>query len=272
LGVGTRAGYFDTSGITRDIVQNHALQMLSLLTIEPPISLLDADAIRDEKVKVLKSIVRPNHWSVPSSVVRGRYSSGLIKGEQVPGYLEEPGISPTSMTETFVAMELHIDNWRWSGVPMFLRVGKRLPKRTTEIAVNFKRQPATLLKGCRPSDPNVLVFQVQPEEGIHLTVNTKMPGPRYPMRPVTMDFTNEASFGVQSPDAYERLLVDAMRGDPTLFARGDEIEQAWSIIDPILTAWSGPEAPPLFEYPSGSWGPDEAHQLLARHRATWRKL
>jgi glucose-6-phosphate 1-dehydrogenase len=274
IGVGSRADYFDQNGILRDIVQNHVLQMLSLLCIEPPLSLSDADSIRDEKVKVLKMVKRLKVDEVPELTVRGRYSAGFINGEPVPAYLEEAGIAPQSRTETYVALKLGIDNWRWAGVPIYIRAGKRLPKRITEISVMFKRPPGALFHGRQVTSltQNVLSIQVQPHEGISLSVNSKPPGPRIRVRTVNMDFTYDDSFGIPSPDAYERLLLDAMKGDATLFTRDDEIKVAWDLLTPVLESWSSSHGAPLYEYNSGSWGPDAADALLAPAGHQWRSL
>jgi glucose-6-phosphate 1-dehydrogenase len=274
IGVGSRADYFDQNGILRDIVQNHVLQMLSLLCIEPPLSLSDADSIRDEKVKVLKMIKRLKVEEVASQTVRARYAPGFIKGQPVNGYIEESGIDPSSRTETYIALKLGIDNWRWSGVPIFIRAGKRLPKRITEISVMFKRPPSALFQGRQVSSltQNVLSIQVQPREGISLSINSKPPGPRIRLRTVNMDFTYDDSFGIPSPDAYERLLLDAMKGDATLFTRDDEIEAAWDLLSPILESWQNPSEVPLYEYPAGSWGPEDADNLLAPSGHSWRSL
>lgn len=274
IGVGNRGDYFDHHGILRDIVQNHALQMLSLLCIEPPISLSDADSIRNEKVKVLRLVKKLSMHEVPEATVRARYEGGTVRGVEVPGYLQEKGVGAHSSTETFIAWRLFIDNWRWAGVPIFIRAGKRLPKRITEIAVFFKEPPQALFRGrqIEALTPNVLSIQVQPHEGICLSVNSKPPGPRMRVRPVEMDFTYRHSFGVGSPDAYERLLLDAMKGDATLFTRDDEIESAWELLSPILESWSGNSPPPLYSYEAGSWGPEAAEALMATYGARWRRL
>lgn len=279
IGVGSRAGYFDQSGILRDIIQNHLLQILALLCIEPPISLSDADGIRDEKVKVLKAIRRMSIDEVSQHTVRAQYRAGFVGGQSVPGYLEEKGIAAGSVTETFAAMKLEIDNWRWAGVPIYIRAGKRLPKRITEILVAFKRAPDAMFRGRQVGEleQNALAIQVQPNEGISLKISSKAPGPRMRVRPVVMDFTYGNSFGVASPDAYERLLLDAMKGDASLFTRDDEIEEAWDLLSPILQLWaqkpgSAPGVPPVHTYEAGSWGPPEAAALLRERRHTWRRL
>ena len=274
IGVGSRADYFDKNGILRDIVQNHVLQMLALLCIEPPLSLSDADSIRDEKVKVLRMVKRLTPDEVLHQTVCARYSPGFIKGQPVKGYSEEEGVGSASRTETYIALKLGIDNWRWSGVPIYIRAGKRLPKRITEISVMFKRPPNALFHGRQVSSltQNVLSIQVQPQEGISLSINSKPPGPRIRLRTVNMDFTYDDSFGIPSPDAYERLLLDAMKGDATLFTRDDEIEAAWDLLAPILDSWKNNAKVPLHEYSAGSWGPEDAAQLLAPSGHSWRNL
>lgn len=274
LGVGSRAGYFDQSGILRDIVQNHLLQMLALLCIEPPISLNNPESIRDEKVKVLKSLRRFTPEQVATKTVRAQYTGGFVNGAQVPGYLEENGVANGSKTETFAAMTLEIDNWRWAGVPIYIRSGKRLPRRITELTIHFKNVPHSLFRGKNSIaiEQNVLSIQVQPQEGIQLRINSKPPGPRVDVRPVDMDFRYNQSFGIPSPEAYERLLLDAMKGDPTLFTRDDEIEEAWDFLEPVFSSWSSTDAPPLYTYEAGTWGPSSAAALLRIGGHRWRRL
>jgi glucose-6-phosphate 1-dehydrogenase len=274
IGVATRGGYFDSTGILRDVVQNHLLQILSLLCIEPPISLSDPNSIRDEKVKVLRSIKRFREEDVFTNAVRGQYVRGYIDGDEVPGYLEESGIAPGSMTETFVSLKLEIDNWRWYGVPIYVRAGKRLPKRISEITIFFKRAPDSLFQGQELAEleQNVLTIQVQPNEGISLRISAKPPGPRLRVRPVVMDFAYGDFFAGASPEAYERLLLDAMKGDSTLFIRDDEIEHSWDLLEPILKSWASDSPPPLDEYESGTWGPSSAARLLAGAGHKWRRL
>jgi len=276
IGVGSRAGYFDTSGILRDIVQNHVLQLLCLVALEPPVA-FEADAVRDEKVKVLRSVRRLTENEVSARVVRARYQSGSIAGELVTGYLGEKDVHKDSMTETYVALELAIDNWRWAGVPFFIRAGKRLPKRVTEISVHFRNVPHLLFRGegADQLKPNVLSFQIQPDEGITLKMSSKPPGPRVRVQSVNMDFSYGASFGVEAPEAYERLLLDCMRGDPTLFTRNDEIEEAWDLLAPILSVWGGSQGrvPPVYGYEAGTWGPTAADELMqSRTGLSWRRL
>jgi len=271
LGVEGRAGYYDKSGALRDMVQNHLLQLLCLTAMEPPAG-LDADAIRDEKVKVLRSLRPLEGGEVSKNVIRGQYGAGAIDGKRVAAYRDEANVDPESMTETFVALQINVDNWRWAGVPFFVRVGKRLPKGGTEIAVHFKSVPPVLFKATGEAvDDNVLVIRIQPDEGVSLKMSAKMPGSSLRIEPVKMDFHYGTSFGKATPEAYERLLLDAMSGDPTLFARRDEVEEAWKFVDSIRETWkSNPED--LAFYSSGSWGPAEADELTKRHGTTWRRL
>ncbi len=275
LGVEGRAGYYETSGALRDMVQNHLIQLLTLVCMEPPTD-LGADSVRDEKVRVLRSL-RPygDRDDVALNVVRGQYAAGAINGQPVPAYREEPNVKPDSMTETFVAMRVFIDNWRWSMVPIYIRVGKRLPKSGAEIAVQFKDAPCVLFnKQNTSSNPNVLVIRIQPDEGVSLRIQSKLPGGSLRIEPVKMDFQYGASFGKASPEAYERLLHDAMTGDATLFARRDEVEQAWQFVDAIEHAWhdGNGQKPPLSEYAAGSWGPKEADELVERDKRRWRRF
>src|SRR5436190_20760580 len=271
LGVETRAGYYERAGALRDMVQNHLLQLLCLIAMEPPID-LSADSIRDEKVKVVRSLRRFAQSEIAANVVRGQYAQGAIDGKLVAGYRKEPKVKSDSQTETFVALRLYIDDWRWADVPIYMRVGKRLPKSATEISIHFKKAPAVLFNK-NLSDQNVLVIRIQPDEGISLRIHAKVPGTSFRVEPVKMDFHYGTSFGKASPEAYERLLLDAMSGDATLFARRDEVEEAWAFIDVIESAWSAKkDAPGLFPYPAGSWGPDEADDLLAPDGRAWRRL
>ena len=273
---GGRGGYYDTAGAMRDMVQNHLLQLLSLIAMEPPAD-LSADGVRDEKVKVLKSL-RPitGVKNVSEHVVRAQYTAGVSNGKKVVGYRREDRVNPGSMTESFVALRLLIDNWRWEGVPFYMRMGKRLPKKATEISIHFKDAPKVLfnaLPGSESVPGNVLVIRIQPNEGISLGMRSKLPGPAARLQPVKMDFQYQTSFGKSSPEAYERLLLDAMAGDATLFARDDEVEQAWSFVDEIEQAWHmAPTPPKMEEYPAGSWGPKEADDLLKRDGRRWRRL
>ena len=273
LGVENRAGYYETAGALRDMVQNHLLQLLCLVGMEAPTD-LSANSIRDEKVKVVRSLRRFEEDEVGSRVVRAQYTAGAIAGKPVVAYREEQGVDPKSQTETYVALRLLVDNWRWSDVPIYVRVGKRLPKSGTEISVHFKKAPQVLFnRGSQVIEQNVLVIRIQPDEGISLRMQAKVPGTSFRTEPVKMDFHYGTSFGKASPEAYERLLLDAMAGDATLFARRDEVEQAWAFIDTIEEAWAAKEdAPKLCTYPAGSWGPEEADKLLARDGRSWRRL
>jgi glucose-6-phosphate 1-dehydrogenase len=255
------------------MVQNHLLQLLCLVAMEPPTD-LGANSIRDEKVKVVRAIRRYQPDEIARDVVRGQYGEGAIAGEPVPAYRAEKNVDPKSQTETYVALKLHVDSWRWADVPIYIRVGKRLAKSATEISVHFKRAPHVLFnRESEAHDQNVLVIRIQPDEGISLRMEAKVPGSSFRIEAVKMDFHYGTSFGKASPEAYERLLLDAMSGDATLFARRDEVEQAWAFIDTIEEAWAKKEnAPPLASYPSGSWGPAEADELLARDGRAWRRL
>ncbi len=271
LGVEGRAGYYEGAGALRDMVQNHLLQLLCLVAMEAPTD-LSADSIRDEKVKVVRSLRHFAQSDVGANVVRGQYSEGAINGKTVPAYRAEEKVDPKSMTDTFVALRLHIDNWRWWDVPVYMRVGKRLPKSGTEISVHFKKAPGVLFNK-ELTDQNVLVIRIQPDEGMSLRMHAKVPGTSFRVEPVKMDFHYGTSFGKASPEAYERLLLDAMSGDATLFARRDEVEEAWAFVDAIENAWHAKkDAPNLYFYPAGSWGPDEADELLAREGRAWRRL
>jgi len=273
LGVEGRGNFFEETGITRDIVQNHALQLFSLFAMEPP-SAFDSNAVRDEKVKVLKAVKQMQPDEVDRLVVRGQYSSGSLMGESLPGYKEEDGVSPTSTTETFLAAKLYIDNWRWASVPFYIRAGKRLPKRVTEIAIYFKNVPLQMFNegDRRQVGSNVLALRIQPDEGISLRFDSKVPGPSGMIRPVTMDFRYGTSFGHKPPDAYERLLLDALLGDATLFTRSDENLMAWKLLEPIFERWQEIGPTTLPPYSIGAWGPDEADQLLQSDGREWRRL
>jgi glucose-6-phosphate 1-dehydrogenase len=269
-GVGHRGGFYETAGAMRDIVQNHLLQVLAMTLMEPPAS-YDANGIRDEKVKALRAvdILRPD--DVDANVIRAQYARGWVEGAEVPGYREEADVDPDSHTETYVAMKLKVDNWRWAGVPIFVRTGKRLPKRVTEVALQFQHVPHLPfdVSQTRNLGPNALVLRIQPDEGITLRFGAKVPGQAFRVRTVSMDFSYGAAFLEETPDAYERLLLDAMVGDPTLFIRTDEVEQAWRIVAPLLTAWSDPSFP-LARYEAGTWGPEEADRLLSQTGRQWR--
>ena len=272
-GVGTRGPYFEETGNMRDMIQNHVLQLLALVAMEPPTS-FEASAVRDERSKVLGAIKPLQGPDVDTGVVRGQYTSGFIGGDPVRGYREEAGVSPESLTETFVALRVFIDSWRWAGVPFYLRAGKRMPRRATEIAIQFKRPPL-LLFGDDPSrepEPNILAMNIQPDEGITLRVGSKLPGPTIDIHPVHMDFRYGTSFGRRSPEAYERLLLDSLLGDATLFSREDSVEEAWRFVDRIEDRWREKEAAPLAFYESGSWGPKAASDLIERDGRAWRRL
>lgn len=270
LGVEHRGGFYETAGALRDIVQNHVMQVLSLTLMEPPAT-IDAQGIRDEKVKALRAVKVMAVEQVATDVIRAQYERGWSEGMSVPGYREEEGVAPDSHTETYVAMRLEVDNWRWAGVPVFVRTGKRLPKRVTEVALQFQRVPHLPFRAHESRDltPNALVLRIQPDEGINLRFGAKVPGQAFEVRDVLMDFSYGAAFLEEAPDAYERLILDAMIGDPTLFIRSDEVLQAWEIVDPILTAWGSGQAP-LAGYPAGTWGPAPSDQLLAREGRRWR--
>jgi glucose-6-phosphate 1-dehydrogenase len=272
LGVEHRGGFYETAGALRDIVQNHVMQLLGLTLMEPP-GRIDAEGIRDEKVKALRAVVTPRPQEVAGEVVRGQYDAGWVAGGQVVGYREEEGVDPGSHTETYVALRLDVDNWRWAGVPVFVRTGKRLPKRITEVALVFHRVPHLSFPEhlAQRLMPNVMVLRIQPDEGISLSFGAKVPGQEFRVASVSMDFTYGASFVEESPDAYERLLLDAMVGDPTLFIRSDEVSESWRIVDPLLQAFSEDQLP-LAGYPAGSWGPVESDLLLERTDRHWRKL
>ena len=268
LGLEGRTSYYDESGALRDIVQNHLLQLVSITAMEPPVS-FSADAVRDEKVKVLRSIRPIREDEVSRYAVRGQYGRGSIGGEPVPAYRREPNSDPNSNTDTFVAMRIDVENWRWAGTPFYIRTGKRLPRRVTEIAIQFKQPPHQAFRSAADMlEPNLLVIRIQPDEGTTLKFGAKVPAPGMRLRAVNMDFLYGASFLAQSPEAYERLLLDVMRGDQTLFTRRDEVESAWRILSGIQAAWAA--APDVPVYPSGSWGPEQADQLMARDGRRWR--
>ena len=272
LGVESRGAFYEETGASRDILQNHLLQLMTLVAMEPPTS-FHADALRDEKVQVLRAISTPNLESVRSNVIRGQYGPGWVEGEPAAGYRQEPEVDPESETETFVAGCFSIDDWRWSGVPFYLRAGKRLPKRATEIAIQFKDVPLRLFReSAGDPAPNVLAMRIQPDEGIMLRFAAKVPGLGLDVRTVNMDFAYDTSFVVDSPDAYETLILDALLGDASLFTRADEVEAAWSVVTPIIDAWADMPAPDFPNYASGSWGPEAADQLLEREGRRWRRI
>lgn len=273
IGIGTRGKFWEEAGMMRDIVQNHMMQLLSLVAMEPPVS-LQANAIRNEKTKVVESI-RPidmNPHSFHKHVVRGQYIEGLVDGKPALGYREEDNVARDSVVETYVAMQLFIDNWRWAGVPFYLRAGKRCPKRATEIAIQFKEAPGVLFqRSNKKSNPNILVIRIQPDEGISLKFNSKVPGINAPIQPVKMDFRYGSYFGSSPPEAYERLICDCMAGDSTLFARDDEVIASWRLVTPILERWQEEKGSHLYFYQAGSWGPEEADAILTDKRR-WRLI
>ena len=273
VGVEDRAGYYETSGALRDMVQNHIMQLLCLTAMEPPNS-LDADSIRTEKVKVVQATRLADTKNLEYSAIRGQYTQGWMKGKPVKGYREEPGVHPESITPTFVALKLLIDNWRWQGVPFYLRTGKRLPKKVSEIAIQFREVPYLIFQSAaKQARPNVLAARIQPNEGISLRFEAKMPGPDLRTRSVDMDFNYGSSFGMATADAYERLLLDCMLGDQTLFTRADEVEESWRVITPALTAWEAPTDPAAVPtYEAGTWEPEAAELLLNRDSRRWRRL
>jgi glucose-6-phosphate 1-dehydrogenase len=272
-GVGTRAKYYEQAGALRDMVQNHLLQLLALVATEPPHS-IDADAVRNEKLDLLQALRAITGDAVDSHVVRAQYAAGFEQGKPVAGYRDEPGVDKASRAETFVALQMFIDNWRWAGVPFFLRTGKHLPKRASEISVHLKTVPPILFNrdSSAPLDSNVLTIRIQPDEGFALGINSKIPGPRVRIYPVKMDFRYSSTFGATSPEAYERLLLDVMAGDPTLFMRRDAVETAWRWVMPILERWEEKTSEPLPTYPAGEWGPAEADRLIEATGRQWRAL
>jgi glucose-6-phosphate 1-dehydrogenase len=269
IGVETRGAYYEEAGALRDMMQNHLLQLLCLIAMEPPVT-FQASHVRDEKNKVMEAIRPIDPASIDQVAVRAQYAAGFVEGKRAVGYHEEKGVAPDSRTETYAALNLLVDNWRWSGVPFYLRTGKRLRKRLSEIAIRFHRTPHMIFRR-QPAgvEPNYLVIRIQPDEGISLTVQAKTPGPEVKLGPVTLDFRYGDVFGSQAPDAYERLLLDAINGDATLYARGDWVERAWAILAPVLQAW-GQNQERLPTYEAGTWGPLEADELLRRGGEAWR--
>jgi glucose-6-phosphate 1-dehydrogenase len=266
IGIEGRANYYERAGAIRDIFQNHLLQLVALTAMEPPID-FTSDQVRNEKVKVLRALHTPG----PKSIVRGQYGPGYIEGEEVPGYRDEPGVARDSMTETFVAAKLYVDNWRWADTPFYVRAGKRLARRETTIAIHFQRAPhppfeESATEGLRP---NVLVVHVQPDEGVSLAIGAKVPGAGMTIRTVHMDFLYGGAFRTGLPEAYERLILDAMLGDQTLFTRTDEVEEQWSLVDAIVAAWRR-DRPAFPNYAAGTWGPPSADELIQRDGRSWR--
>ena len=267
LGVERRGGFYETAGALRDMIQSHVMQLTSLMAVEPPAS-FDATAVRNEKLKILQSIRPYNLEMVAQSVVRGQYAPGNANGNKLAGYRDEPGVNPKSRTETFVAMRVLIDNWRWAGVPFYLRTGKRLAKRTTEIMIQFRCAPHLVFRD-RNIEPNRLVLNIQPDEGISVSFGAKRPGTEMSIGNVTMNFSYREAFGGTSRSAYATLVNDCLRGDATLFDRGDSVEAAWSIVDPILDVWSAARTGTVPTYAAGTWGPKESDQLLERDGRQW---
>lgn len=267
LGVERRGGFYETAGALRDMIQSHVLQLTSLVSVEPPAS-FDANAVRNEKLKVLQSIRPFNLEMVAQSTVRGQYAPGKSSDKSVTGYRAEPGVSPASRTETFVALKLLIDNWRWAGVPFYLRTGKRLAKRTTEIMIQFRRAPHIVFRD-KEVQPNRLILNIQPQEGVCVSFGAKRPGTEMSIGNVAMNFNYREGFGGVERSAYATLLNDCLRGDATLFDRGDSVEAAWSLVEPILDVWTAAKSATVPEYPSGTWGPKESDQLLERDGRQW---
>lgn len=267
LGVEGRGGYYDHSGALRDMVQNHLMQLVGFVAMEPPV-IIEANAIRNEIVKVFQSLRPFRENMIDRYVIRGQYTSSVIKGEKVPGYREESGVDPLSRTETFVALKFFIDNWRWAGVPFYIRTGKKMPTRVTEVVIHFKKVPHQLFGKTTGPVNNQLIIRIQPDEGILLKFGMKTPGAGFDVQTVNMDFHYSDLANVTVPSAYERLLLDCMQGDATLYARGDAVEQAWQFVQPILNAWETNPEIPIYGYPAGTWGPENADRLI--NGASWR--
>lgn len=266
IGVGTRADYYEKAGVIRDIFQNHILQLLTLTAMEAPVT-FNAEAVRDEKIKILRSLRPLTLETALSHTFRAQYVAGMIDGNRVPGYKDEPGVDPNSTTETYLAAIIHVDNWRWAGVPFLVSSGKRLPKHMTKIAIHFRQVPLSLFdwQNMAGNAPNVLVLSIQPDEGITLSFGAKAPGPMDQIKPVKMSFDYAKAFGSEPPEAYERLLLDSLVGDATLFTRSDEVQVAWNYVTDILFAWDNNPVKNLPIYEAGTWGPPEVDQLLKRH-------
>jgi len=272
VGVENRGGYYEKAGVVRDMFQNHLLQLLCLTAMEPPVG-FNADAVRDEKGKLLRSVRPVSPEEVANVAVRGQYGPGRVGGKDVVGYRQEPGVAKHSNTVTYAAIKLLIDNWRWEGVPFYLRSGKRMAKRVSEVAIQFKRPPMLLFNACAVEDvsPNVLVIRIQPDEGISLMFEVKPPGPDICVAPLSLNFSYEQSFGASPPEAYETLLEDCIEGDSTLFTRHDWVESAWSLMDPIIQVWHLSKPKNFPNYEAGSWGPREADEFMQRDGRRWRK-
>ena len=272
IGAEGRGAFYEETGASRDILQNHLLQLMALVAMEPPTSFV-ADSLRDQKLQVLRAIKTPRPDDVRHNIVRGQYGPGWVQGQAAPGYREEPEVDPESETETYVAGKFTIDDWRWSGVPFYLRAGKRMPRRATEIAIQFKEVPLALFRESAGSmAPNLLAMRIQPDEGILLRFAAKVPGLGLDVRSVNMDFDYGTAFVVDSPDAYETLILDALLGDAALFTRADEVEAAWSVVTPIIQGWAGLAAPHFPNYAAGTWGPAAADELMERDGRRWRRI
>lgn len=273
VGLEGRAGYYETSGALRDMVQNHLMQLFCLTAMEPPNS-LDADSVRNEKVKVVQATHLADVENIDLSAVRGQYTAGWMKGKDVPGYRSEEGAAPESTTPTYAALKLYVDNWRWQGVPFYLRTGKRMPKKVSEISIHFREVPYIMFQSAaKQVNRNVLALRIQPDEGISMRFEVKTPGNSLRTRSVDMDFRYDAAFGQPNTDAYSRLLIDCMLGDQTLFTRGDEVEASWRVLTPLLQLWDAPAAPEAIAlYEAGTWGPVAAELLLDRDGRHWRRL
>jgi glucose-6-phosphate 1-dehydrogenase len=271
LGVESRGGYYDDSGTLKDMLQNHLLQLVAMVAMEPP-TIINADAIRNEMLKVFQSLRPIKRESLNETLVRGQYTASNIKGEPTKGYREEKGVNPDSRTETFVAMKLHIDNWRWAGIPFYIRTGKKMPTRATEIVINFRPTPHHLFDTMDISltKPNQLIIRIQPDEGLLLKLGLKEPGAGFNVQPVDLRFHYSDLSDTYVPTAYERLLLDCIQGDATLYARGDNVEQAWEFVQPILDEWTENPDFPLYGYPAGTWGPHESEKLIANEVNGWR--
>ena len=270
VGVEKRGGYYDGSGALRDMLQNHLLQLISLVAMEPPVR-VDANSIRNEKLKLFQSLRPMSPEDIRTHVIRGQYMSSEIKGDHVPGYRQEEGVDPDSRTETYVAMKFFIDNWRWADVPFYIRTGKRLPTRVSEVVIHFKPNHYHLFgQSDVNNSQNMLVLRIQPNEGILMKVGLKVPGAGFQVENVNMDFLYDDLAEAYVPEAYERLLMDAMQGDATLYARGDSVEAAWAFVDPILEAWKNDTSIPIYGYPAGTWGPEHADDLIDGDRMNWR--
>ena len=271
LGVEKRGRYYDKAGALRDMVQNHMLQLAAVAAMEPP-SRFNADSVRGETLKVFQSLKHYSSDEIPLNVIKGQYTESMIKGEKVKGYRDEADVDSESRTETFAALRIFIDNWRWGGVPFYLRTGKKLPARVSEIVIHFKPTPHEIFSGCPDSCAceNVLILRIQPDEGILMTLGMKKPGGGFDIQKMEMDFKYSDISGSPLPDAYERLLYDIVQGDQTLFARADGVEECWKFIDPVIKYWDENKGAPLYSYPAGSWGPEEAEKLINQNSFGWR--